>query len=59
MDASERDLDRLLRAIINKITAIKSKMIVVKTAMMTPTKCCSGSWSIGFGEITVGREKLI
>lgn len=52
-NGSDLDLDRLFRAIMNNITAINSKIIVVNIAIMTPTKCCSGSWSIGFGDITI------
>lgn len=47
--------DLLFRAIMNRITTIKSNIIVVRTAIITPTKFCSGSWSIGFGEMTVKR----
>lgn len=43
---------------MNRITTIKSNIIVVRTAIITPTKFCSGSWSIGFGEITVKRLLL-
>lgn len=43
---------RLLRAIIKSIMATSSKMIVVSTVIITPTIFGSGSWSMGFGEIT-------
>lgn len=51
LSTSERRV-RLFLAIINIIAAINSKIIIVKMAMMKAIKCCSGSWSIGFGEMT-------
>lgn len=52
--------DRLFLAIMKSMTAIRSRMIVVRMAMMTPTKFCSGSWSIGFGDITADdREDIV
>lgn len=38
---------------MNIIAAINSKIIIVKMAMMKAMKCCSGSWSIGFGDMTM------
>lgn len=44
---------RLFFATMNMMMTISSRMMVVRAAITTPTKCGSGSWSIGFGEITV------